>query len=215
MYISEPSTKDINNNKLKTNLTRIVVTSSDNSPNLIRNADKKQTKDIEPKNMNKLITNSDKTRISADINPNQNENIVSETTKKIDNNEVITEKEIITTTKIEKIVDENKKEEKIEILPQISNNLDIESQINDANEGMTEDKIFEKYNIPGNDLSDDTKNYLNSYMSSTRPELSDFSKQFLISNVTTSSNTRPELSNITRAYLFSQTPIEDDNDENK
>ena len=215
MYISEPSTKDINNNKLKTNLTRIVVTSSDNSPNLIRNADKKQTKDIEPKNMNKLITNSDKTRISADINPNQNENIVSETTKKIDNNEVITEKEIITTTKIEKIVDENKKEEKIEIIPQISNNLDIESQINDANEGMTEDKIFEKYNIPGNDLSDDTKNYLNSYMSSTRPELSDFSKQFLISNVTTSSNTRPELSNITRAYLFSQTPIEDDNDENK
>jgi hypothetical protein len=116
MYISEPSTKDLNNNKIKTNLTRIVVTSSNNSPSLIRKTDKNQTKDIEPKNMNKLITNSDKTRITVDNNLNQNENIASETTKKIDNNEVITEKEIITTTKTETIVDENKKEEKIEIL---------------------------------------------------------------------------------------------------
>ena len=216
MYISEPSTKDKNNNKLKTNLTRIVVTSSDNSPNLIRNTDKEKTKDIEPKNMNKLIISSDKTKITVDEkNLNKNENIDSETTKTIDNKEVIIEKEIITTTKTETIVDENKKEDKVEILPQISNNLDNENQVNDVIEGMTEDKIFEKYNIPGNDLSDDTKNYLNSYMSSTRPELSDFSKQFLSSNVTTSSNTRPELSNITRAYLFSQTPIEDDTDENK
>ena len=216
MYISEPSTKDKNNNKLKTNLTRIVVTSSDNSPNLIRNTDKEKTKDIEPKNMNKLIISTDKTKITVDDkNLNKNENIDSETTKTIDNKEVIIEKEIITTTKTETIVDENKKEDKVEILPQISNNLDNENQVNDVIEGMTEDKIFEKYNIPGNDLSDDTKNYLNSYMSSTRPELSDFSKQFLSSNVTTSSNTRPELSNITRAYLFSQTPIEDDTDENK
>ena len=214
MYISEPSTKDKNSNKVKTNLTRIVITSSDNSPNLIRNTDKKQAKDIEPKNMNKLINNSGKSKLTVDNNIDQNENIVSETTKAIDNNEIITEKEIITTT-TEIIVDDNKKEDKIEILPQISNNLDNENQVNDAIEGMTEDKIFEKYNIPVNDLSDDTKNYLNSYMSSARPELSDFSKQFLSSNVTTSSNTRPELSNITRAYLFSQTPIEDDTDENK
>ena len=214
MYISERSTKDKNSNKVKTNLTRIVITSSDNSPNLIRNTDKKQAKDIEPKNMNKLINNSGKSKLTVDNNIDQNENIVSETTKAIDNNEIITEKEIITTT-TEIIVDDNKKEDKIEILPQISNNLDNENQVNDAIEGMTEDKIFEKYNIPVNDLSDDTKNYLNSYMSSARPELSDFSKQFLSSNVTTSSNTRPELSNITRAYLFSQTPIEDDTDENK
>ena len=49
-------------------------------------------------------------------------------------------------------------------------------------------------------------------MSTTRPELSDFSKQFLSSNVTEISGTRPELSNITRAYLFSQTHIDDDNE---
>ena len=61
-------------------------------------------------------------------------------------------------------------------------------------------------------MSDYTKLYLNSYMSTTRPELSDFSKQFLSSNVTENTGTRPELSNITRAYLFSQTPIDDDNE---
>ena len=48
-------------------------------------------------------------------------------------------------------------------------------------------------------------------MSSTRPELSDFSKQFLSNNYSSNSS-RPELSNITRAYLISQSPInENDN----
>ena len=53
-------------------------------------------------------------------------------------------------------------------------------------------------------LDNDTKAYLNSYMSAARPELSDFSKQFLSSNDTNNFTTKPELSNITRAYLFSQ-----------
>jgi len=214
IYISEPSTSNKNNNKVKTNLTRIVITSADNSPNLNRNNEKNQKKDIEPKNMNKIIINSEETKPLVDNNLNQNENMVSEKTKITDNNEVITEKEIITTTKTEMIVDENEKD-KDEILPQISSNFNNDNIVNDVNADITEDKIFEIYNIPGNDLSDDTKNYLNSYMSSARPELSDFSKQFLSSTVTTNSNTRPELSNITRAYLFSQTPIEDDSDENK
>ena len=59
-------------------------------------------------------------------------------------------------------------------------------------------------------LSEYTKAYLNSYMTASRPELSDFSKQFLNTEVTNNFTTRPELSNITRAYLFSQNS---DNDE--
>jgi hypothetical protein len=46
-------------------------------------------------------------------------------------------------------------------------------------------------------------------MSASRPELSDFSKQFLISTEINESTTKPELSNITRAYLFSQNAPEE------
>ena len=50
-------------------------------------------------------------------------------------------------------------------------------------------------------------------MNSSRPELSDFSKQFLTSDITnTTTNDRPELSNITRAYLISQTPMDNDDE---
>ena len=66
-------------------------------------------------------------------------------------------------------------------------------------------------NLDSQELSEYTQAYLNSYISSSRPELSDFSKQFLSSNVTNNDyETKPELSNITRAYLFSQNS---DNDE--
>ena len=45
-------------------------------------------------------------------------------------------------------------------------------------------------------------------MNASRPELSDFSKQFLTSNYNSNySANRPELSNITRAYLISQSPV--------
>ena len=77
------------------------------------------------------------------------------------------------------------------------------------NEDIKEGDILEKYKSEEG-LSDYTKSYLNSFMSTTRPELSDFSRQFLSSNISTNSNQRPELSNITRAYLFSQTPIDND-----
>ncbi len=45
-------------------------------------------------------------------------------------------------------------------------------------------------------------------MNTNRPELSDFSRQFLSSNVASNYSNRPELSNITRAYLISQSPVE-------
>jgi hypothetical protein len=50
-------------------------------------------------------------------------------------------------------------------------------------------------------------------MTGTRPELSDFSKQFLSSNYTSNSNSRPELSNLTRVYLISQSPVVENEDE--
>ena len=64
--------------------------------------------------------------------------------------------------------------------------------------------LYNYDNLDSQELSEYTRAYLNSYMSAARPELSDFSKQFLISNEINSDSTKPELSNITRAYLFSQ-----------
>ena len=197
MYISDNSSK--NSNKVQTNLNRIDVTSSDNSPKSIKNSEIKSTKDIEPNNINKIITNSD-SNINEVDKSNQKNNIITESiktttiTKTVENNENIEKKE----------VGNDKKENQKELLTSVSNNLN--------NEDIKEENILEKYNLSGNGLSDITKSYLNSYMSTTRPELSDFSKQFLSSNVTENSGTRPELSNITRAYLFSQTPIDDDNE---
>ena len=73
--------------------------------------------------------------------------------------------------------------------------------------------IYDKYSIKDNTvLSDLTKSYINSHININRPELSDFSKQFLSANVGGDYSNRPELSNITRAYLISHSPV--DNDEN-
>ena len=76
-----------------------------------------------------------------------------------------------------------------------------------------DDKIIEFNFGEKYELSDITKSYLNNYMSGNRPELSDFSKQFLSQNYVPTSTSRPELSNITRAYLISQSPIVENDDE--
>jgi len=220
MYISDNSSK--NSNKVQTNINRIVVNSYDNSPKLLKNSEGKSTKDIEPNNIDKIITNSDtNTNTNLVDKPDQKNNTITESiktttiTKTVENNEKkdVIKEEVITTTKT--IVENNKKENQNELLTSSSNNLNNEDKANNDNnnnnEDIKEENILEKYNLSGNELSDITKSYLNSYMSTTRPELSDFSKQFLSSNVTENSGTRPELSNITRAYLFSQTPIDDDN----
>ena len=91
-------------------------------------------------------------------------------------------------------------------------NNDSSNLITGNNESKTED--IDKFNYINTELSEFTKSYLNSYMQSSRPELSDFSKQFLTSEVTNTNTTdRPELSNITRAYLISQTPMLENEDE--
>ena len=95
-------------------------------------------------------------------------------------------------------------------------NKDNSNNIFGYNETKVEDfnTNIDTFNFGNSELSEYTKSYLNSYMSTTRPELSDFSKQFLSSNVSSNYVSRPELSNITRAYLFSQSPV-NENDEGK
>ena len=81
-------------------------------------------------------------------------------------------------------------------------------------ENKNEDKNIIEFNFGEKyELSDITKSYLNNYISGNRPELSDFSKQFLSQNYASNSTSRPELSNITRAYLISQSPIAENDDE--
>ena len=217
MYISDNSSK--NSNRVQTNLNRIVVTSSDNSPKLNKNSEKNLKKVIEPNNIERTIGNFDSNANTNTniINSNQKNNNVTESiktttiTKIVEDNENIEKKEVVkeeATTTTKTIFENDKKENQNELISN-SNNLNNEDKADKEKEEVKDENILEKYSL-GNELSDETKSFLNSYMSATRPELSDFSKQFLSSNVTENSGTRPELSNITRAYLFSQTPIEDD-----
>ena len=91
--------------------------------------------------------------------------------------------------------------------------------INNDNEDISKN-ILEQYNIGIKpQISDYSKNYINSYVpgssTSSRPALSYISKQFLTTELNSDNyNKRPELSNITRAYLISQKPI-NENDEDK
>lgn len=92
MYISDNSSK--NSNKAQTNLNRIVVASYDNTPQSIKNSEEKSTKDIEPNNIDKIITNSD-TKTNVVDSSNQNNNTITESiktttiTKTVENNENI------------------------------------------------------------------------------------------------------------------------------
>ena len=83
----------------------------------------------------------------------------------------------------------------------------VQNEVKEESKNSTQ-SLLEKYKnlSTSSALSDTTKAYLNSYISSSRPELSDFSKQFLNSsdNIENNSRLRPELSNITKEYLFSQ-----------
>ena len=86
----------------------------------------------------------------------------------------------------------------------VKNDTDNANVNKDEKEKEKQFNIFEKYsflNNPG--LSDITREYLSAYASNPRPELSDFSKAYINSNLTetTTSNTRPELSNLTKEYL--------------
>ena len=223
-----------NRNEIKININRILVNSSDNSPTLVKSVDNSLSPKPEPNNMNKIFNNNN-TFFSSNLE-SKNKNIF-EKEKNIENDKINDnkindndkdknkdnnndkdddEKDLIKNTSNEEIKIENKNEENIENTPE-KNNDNSNDINNDDNEDKNEENIniFDKFNYGGNSqLSDFSKNYLNNYISTSRPELSDFSKQFLTSNYTSNSTNRPELSNITRAYLISRSPVVE-NDDNK
>ena len=191
------SKKD-NNKRLENNALFISARSSSSSKN-DKNSDSK--KEV---NMNRIL-----------INSSNNSPIVL---KNLENSRIKIESNDINKISLSKEIDEIKKdkEKKEENSNQKENKQDIFN--NDNNEVLPQNspKIKESKintfnfldnlnNLDSQELSEYTQAYLNSYISSSRPELSDFSKQFLSSNVTNNDyETKPELSNITRAYLFSQ-----------
>ena len=188
------------NKRLENNTLFISARSSSSSQKNKNNDSKSDTKN----NMNKILVNSsnntpitlrnfESLRIKTDSNNLNKISLASEIKK----------------AKIEKEKKEEKKSETEK--EQDSDNI----KVNDEPLSMTYAKnkettisnfnfLDEYNNINTQELSEYTKAYLTSYMSTARPELSDFSKQFLSSNETNFSTTKPELSNITRAYLFSQ-----------
>jgi hypothetical protein len=130
--------------------------------------------------------------------------------------------------KIENILSNDKKQEKIENkfdflnfgssfnIPSFNNtNSTTDNNLNINNENkknefekIKEESIFDKYPFLSNpDLFDFTKEYLSLYNSATRHELSDYTKAYLnsLGTTTSTSTTRPELSNLTKAYLQENT----------
>ena len=217
---SRANTSNINNikekekNELKTNINRIMVNSSLNSPVIVKNLDNLSPK-TEQNHMNRNLFNN------ININTNKSENIILNRNN-IENQKLENDKnreEVKKSSRKEKIFDdknENKTPENNKNVFNYKGSFTTSNYINSNSEGKNEDNNnnynknnYNKYNYSGNSqLSDFTKSYINSYMSmSSRPELSDFSKKFLNSNFSTNSYNRPELSNITRAYLSSQSPV--------
>ena len=137
------------------------------------------------------------------INSSNNSPIVL---KNLENSRIKIESNEINKISLSKEIDEIKKdkEKKEENSNQKENNQDILN--NDNNESLPQNspKIKESKintfnfldnlnNLDSQELSEYTQAYLNSYISSSRPELSDFSKQFLSSNVTNNVyETKPE-----------------------
>ena len=196
----------------KTNINRVVINSYNNSPYALKEKDK-EIENSGQYNLNKIIISPDSS-INKDIS---NNNIETENNINNNNNiqkEINKEEQIITNTKTEEIIDnkeEKEEKEKEEKEDKEKSNLNMDNEIK-----KEENKsILDLYNNIGgsSQLSDITKSYLNSYMTGTRPELSDFSKQFLSSNYTSNSTSRPELSNLTRVYLISQSPVVENEDE--
>ena len=185
-----------NQNEVKTNINIINANSRGNSPIVVKNIDKLENKTIEPNNMKEVF--NDKNTFSLN---KEEENIANNNNEK--------EKEIINNTNTENKIEENTDKN----VKNDENNNDNLNNISSNNENKPDyfSNNFDTFTFGNSELSEYTKSYLNSYMQSSRPELSDFSKQFLTSDYTsTNTSDRPELSNITRAYLISQTPIDDD-----
>ena len=209
IYITSNLKKD--DKKDEKNETKKILSKNNNgyysSSYLLKNNDTKKVlnnnqiyvsdKETNTKNENEIKSNINNTIMNYSsnsptiVNNYINNNIISDNTEKENN----------THYKTESLLDK-KKDDDYRYNPSyktscIFNDFKIEKNINN--------NILDKYNINNNlGLSDITKSYLNKRIPAIRPELSDFSKQFLDSNIYDNYLSRPELSNITRAYLISQ-----------
>ena len=230
LFISARSSSSSRNNKNsdsknenKNSINRIEINSSNNSPFALQGLENSRLK-TDVNNINKISLTSEIEKAKKDSEKKEEEKILEPEKKeeeKIEPEKKEEEKIEPEKKEEEKIEPENKKEEekiepenkKEEVLEQEkkkeNKNKKINEQISMTSAKNTETTnnynfLYNYDNLDSQELSEYTRAYLNSYMSAARPELSDFSKQFLSSNETNNFTTKPELSNITRAYLFSQ-----------
>ena len=198
---SKKNSENQNETKTSLNINRIVVNSSTNSPLSSKAKEKEQVKEKIV-----VISNDEQNKKIQIFENMENKDNEKEKENKVDNNN---NEEVIDIS-----VKKEEKDDKKDEIPVEENKKEIENKNIEAENKIEDKNSTEKYNFEEKyELSDITKSYLNNYMSGNRPELSDFSKQFLSQNYVSDSTSRPELSNITRAYLISQSPISENEDE--
>ncbi len=195
------------NKTVDNNTMFISARSSSSSQSHYRN-DKSDKQNEMKNNMNRISINSSSS--SPVVLRNTENSRIKTENENINKINLKPEKEEIK-NEVKKEVEENKQTEKKLELNNNASNEPLSMTTSKVKETETNNYNFlvNFNNIDSQELSEYTKAYLNSYMSASRPELSDFSKQFLISTEINESTTKPELSNITRAYLFSQNAPEE------
>ena len=195
------------NKTVDNNTMFISARSSSSSQSHYRN-DKSDKQNEMKNNMNRISINSSSS--SPVVLRNTENSRIKTENENINKINLKPEKEEIK-NEVKKEVEENKQTEKKLELNNNTSNEPLSMTTSKVKETETNNYNFlvNFNNIDSQELSEYTKAYLNSYMSASRPELSDFSKQFLISTEINESTTKPELSNITRAYLFSQNAPEE------
>ena len=174
---------------------------------------------IKEKNANINKINIDQTNMKEEITNNDAENKNKEEKDvKIENEEKILDKKVNKSE--EKIIDPIKKDEnrpenalsevkidhKFDFLNfntpyLINSNLNLNVAEDDKTKGQNAYETYSFLNNP--QLSDYTKAYLISNSSGPRPELSDYTKAYLSSITSSTSSVRPELSDLTKEYLSS------------
>ena len=99
--------------------------------------------------------------------------------------------------------DLHEKKENNNSSPSSSNALPCENNLKLNIENKENEIIFDKYNFLKNtEISDITKDFLMSNTSTVRPELNEYTKAYLNSITDTNTSTRPELTKLTKEYLL-------------
>ena len=189
------------NNNTNNNYTKNKYTYSNNSNinNNIKNDERgiKEKIEIKIEKNDEKNDKNDKNSIKINVNIDNVNNLESNDTQVKKEDEVVKideKKENI----IDNVAQENKLDNPKEELNIISGN-NLKDDIKEK-----EDNLMDKYNILYNyQLSDYTKDYLNSFSNGVRPALSDYTREYLNTLNQSQTESKAELSDITRAYLIS------------